>query len=64
MIAGTCYKDYQAKIIDFGFAMKAKFDQYSFIDCLGNLAHMAPELVHKRKYKNDIDVWALGCLAY
>ena len=56
-------KDFQLKLIDFGFAQK--FDRSEGMSLvLGSPLYMAPELVKRMKYDEKVDIWALGCITY
>ena len=52
------------KLIDFGFAVKCKRNEYQEFFC-GTLYYMPPEIVNKQKYIPFYsDIWSLGILLY
>ena len=52
------------KLIDFGFAVKCKKNEYQELFC-GTLYYMPPEIVNKEKYiPYYSDIWSLGVLLY
>ena len=52
------------KLIDFGFAVKCKRNEYQDFYC-GTLYYMPPEIVNKQKYIPFYsDIWSLGVLLY
>lgn len=54
----------EIRIIDFGFAKKARFDE-KLSDFCGTLPYMAPEIVDKIPYfGGPADVWALGVMLF
>ena len=53
-------KNYDIKIIDFGFATSKNFSKRQ----LGSPQYMAPEIVKEEAYNLGIDVWSLGILLY
>ena len=63
MFTSTIPKDFQLKLIDFGFA--EQFDREKGMTLvLGSPLYMAPELVKKQTYDDKVDIWALGCITY
>lgn len=62
----------QIKIIDFGFARYLKDNEIA-MSTLGSPLHMDPRILKKMKkiedfkfygYKEDADIWSLGCILY
>ena len=53
---------YNAKLIDFGFAIKHDDNRFSLFN--GSPAYCAPELVNRQKYGYAVDIWSLGCVLY
>lgn len=53
--------DYKVKIIDFGLAKKSK-DMMS-MPC-GTPGYVAPEILKRRKYHKEVDIWSLGVITY
>ena len=52
------------KIIDFGFAIKCRKNQYQKLLC-GTLCYMPPEIVNRKEYNPFYsDIWSLGVLLY
>jgi len=54
-------KDYDIKIIDFGLAKKSS-DMMS-MPC-GTPGYVAPEILKRRKYHKEVDIWSLGVITY
>lgn len=54
-------------VADFGSCIKQTFDGHAYSSA-GTRCYHAPELLHKlsriRGYTNDVDWWAIGCIAY
>jgi len=55
-------KNYNIKLGDFGLSRKY-FNEYANT-ILGTPLYMAPELLEKKKYNVEADIWALGCSIY
>lgn len=53
--------NYTVKIIDFGLAKKSK-DMMS-MPC-GTPGYVAPEILKRRKYHKEVDIWSLGVITY
>jgi len=53
--------DYAVKIIDFGLAKQSK-DLMS-MPC-GTPGYVAPEILKRRKYHKEVDIWSLGVITY
>lgn len=52
------------KIVDFGFA-KNTFNNISLMDTLcGSPLYMAPEIINKKKYNIQSDLWSIGIILY
>merc|ERR1712137_806172 len=49
------------KIADFGWAVHATSRRQTFC---GTLDYLPPEMLSKRKYRSQIDIWGLGVLLY
>lgn len=63
MFVSSNKKDFQLKLIDFGFAQR--FDRKKGMTLvLGSPLYMAPELVRRLNYDDKVDIWALGCVTY
>lgn len=52
---------YDVKIIDFGLAKQS--DEPMKMPC-GTPGYVAPEILKKRKYHKQVDVWSLGVITY
>jgi len=52
---------YQVKIIDFGLAKQSK--ELMSMPC-GTPGYVAPEILKRRKYHKEVDVWSLGVITY
>ncbi|CAG7731660.1 unnamed protein product, partial [Allacma fusca] len=57
-------KDNLPKLCDFGFARTIGIDTYMLTSVKGTPLYMAPELVQRRPYDHNADLWALGCILY
>jgi NIMA (never in mitosis gene a)-related kinase len=55
-------KDYNIKLGDFGLSRKY-YNQYANT-ILGTPLYMAPEMLEKKQYNVEADIWALGCSIY
>lgn len=53
--------NYQVKIIDFGLAKQSK--ELMSMPC-GTPGYVAPEILKRRKYHKEVDVWSLGVITY
>jgi len=53
--------DYKVKIIDFGLAKQSK--ELMSMPC-GTPGYVAPEILKRRKYHKEVDVWSLGVITY
>ena len=52
------------KLIDFGFAINFKTNDY-ITNCCGSPKYMAPEIMNRKSnYDEKIDIWALGLITY
>lgn len=51
------------KIIDFGFSKVVLPDEL-ILDLCGTLAYVAPEVLLKRGYNMQVDIWSAGCILY
>ena len=51
------------KVTDFGFAKALDPDQKESLS-LGTPLYMAPELVMKKPYGKEVDIWALGIITH
>ena len=51
------------KIIDFGFSKVVLPDEL-ILDRCGTLAYVAPEVLLKRGYGKQVDIWSVGCILY
>lgn len=51
------------KIIDFGLSKVVLPDEL-ILDRCGTLAYVAPEVLLKRGYGMQVDVWSAGCILY
>lgn len=54
-------KDYKVKIIDFGLAKKSA--EQMTMPC-GTPGYVAPEILKRRKYHKEVDIWSLGVITY
>jgi len=54
-------ENYSVKIIDFGLAKQSK-DLMS-MPC-GTPGYVAPEILKRRKYHKEVDIWSLGVITY
>jgi len=54
--------DSELKIADFGFAKHAEGD--SLKTMCGTPSYVAPEIVRRRPYGVQVDMWSLGCIIY
>jgi len=54
-------ENYQVKIIDFGLAKQSK--ELMSMPC-GTPGYVAPEILKRRKYHKEVDVWSLGVITY
>lgn len=61
LLLTTSADDYDVKIIDFGLAKKS--DLPMDMPC-GTPGYVAPEILKKRKYHKQVDVWSLGVITY
>jgi len=61
LLLTTSADDYDVKIIDFGLAKKS--DLPMTMPC-GTPGYVAPEILKKRKYHKQVDVWSLGVITY
>jgi calcium/calmodulin-dependent protein kinase I len=52
---------YQVKIIDFGLAKQSK--ELMSMPC-GTPGYVAPEILKRRKYHKEVDIWSLGVITY
>lgn len=52
---------YDVKIIDFGLAKKSK--ELMSMPC-GTPGYVAPEILKRRKYHKEVDIWSLGVITY
>jgi len=57
-------KHRRVKIIDFGMAKRVVNHQTVISDWLGTTDFLSPEIVNERPYKFDVDLWALGVVAF
>ena len=55
-------KNYNIKLGDFGLNRKY-FNEYANA-ILGTPLYMAPEMLEKKHYNDEVDIWALGCSIY
>jgi len=53
--------EYDVKIIDFGLAKQSK--ELMSMPC-GTPGYVAPEILKRRKYHKEVDVWSLGVITY
>lgn len=52
------------KLIDFGFSkMLDPSDTQNMTECLGTIAYVAPEVLHK-SYSSQCDLWSLGVISF
>ena len=51
------------KVTDFGFAKALEGNKKETM-CLGTPLYMAPELVQRKPYDSQVDIWALGILTH
>lgn len=58
--ANILVKDNSIKIGDFGFSTQREDPSTN----LGSLPYQAPEIHHREKYDNKVDVWALNTILY
>lgn len=59
-----CYdKNYNIKIIDFGFSIVLTSEDKAS-ECCGTINYMAPEILSEKPYSNNVDVWSFGVLLY
>lgn len=54
--------DTSVKIADFGFATYVPEEGLS--DGCGTLVYVAPEILHGKAYKTEVDMWSLGVITY
>lgn len=55
------HEDYDIKIIDFGLAKQST--ELMTMPC-GTPGYVAPEILKRRKYHKEVDVWSLGVITY
>merc|ERR1719208_398854 len=54
-------QDYAVKIIDFGLAKQST--ELMSMPC-GTPGYVAPEILKRRKYHKEVDIWSLGVITY
>jgi len=54
-------EEYKVKIIDFGLAKKSS--EMMSMPC-GTPGYVAPEILKRRKYHKEVDIWSLGVITY
>ena len=50
------------KIGDFGISQPE--EEVGKADFCGTLIYMAPEVINRKPYSQESDVWSLGCILY
>ena len=53
----------RVKLADFGFSKILEPDELTDTRC-GSPVYMAPEIIMKKYYSHNSDVWSLGCIFY
>lgn len=53
----------RVKLADFGFSKILEPDELTDTSC-GTPVYMAPEVIMKKSYSHNSDVWSLGCIFY
>ena len=53
----------RVKLADFGFSKTLEPDELTSTRC-GSPVYMAPEIIMKKMYSHNSDVWSLGCICY
>ena len=53
-------EELQLKIADFGLATGVKYGSPVFMNICGTPNYLSPEMLEKRSYSYEVDVWSLG----